>query len=330
MINRLIQVAQRQMARVVEDAQALPFATYEEADSAELYERLVPEVQRLLRQTGDAVRLVEHLAEHRDSFSHCNPQPTPETVNQLADLCFVVQGEVASRRAHLRKLAPEAAKWALLVAAERATVELIRGLAAVEKELCEITGEDRLTDQVDLVKEAIKARAAVKSFRRSASGEFEEPEEALEVLSVALAHLIGRDDFSHLRVSDRLSARNLHARIQALQSRPEASKEDRLRMIQDVQAFAVLLDRLNDREELIVHDAEVMEASLSALGGLDPQTPLPPSEFKRLAGVFGRDDELGSLIVSKSAVGPTLDRLSSLLYEMSAENEILSPVRRAV
>ncbi|MCH9651796.1 MAG: hypothetical protein K0U98_26445 [Deltaproteobacteria bacterium] len=308
--------AQLALARAVLLVRAIDFEPYEVSDREKLRLQLLPEISNFLERAAKALMLVEDLAENTEAFSSC-PKPVSQGfIEELSDLCFVVSSEVFARTSDLDQLGEKALPWTMLVAAERASIEVTRGLCVIEKELSLVTQVDSQLEQVDLLDDSIRSRVAVAKFRRAVCRDLSGPvAPVLRSAGTSLARLIGRNEFRHLFVSDRISARELHSRAATLLRDPSSEEQDLRRVLEDIRAFAILLEEVNQREELIVHDSAVILRSIEELTPLDQHGAVPNSTTRTLHSIFGRDQDLDQLLISGADVGTVLARLL-LLHQL--------------
>ncbi|MCB1034073.1 MAG: hypothetical protein KDD47_09595 [Acidobacteria bacterium] len=330
----MIRDAQQELARIVSRARSIEFEKYETSAANELLADLVPEVHALLQEASDAAHTVEDLVQDPRTFDDVGGDAS-SPLEQLADLCFIVHGEFSARKNQLETVSRKAAPWLVLAAAERASTTVARGLCALEQELSALAGTPSRTHHVDLLDHSLKGRVAATKFRRAVLQPSEAPASLqVRTAGTALARLIGRDEFRHLHVPDRASARELHRRVVDFLRQEKPQIEEGERLLEDARTFAVLLVELNQREELVRHDLALIRRSLEALAQLDPIAPLPEPEVQRLHSLFGRDDVLDELRTKGADVEAVTSRLLVLeaqlgggsCYDTPADGEaVLAP-----
>lgn len=318
--------AQLALGRAVLLVRAIDFGPYEISDGEKLRHELLPEIAKFLERSAKALMLVEDLSEDSDGFDACPEPVPPKFINELSDLCFVVSSEVFARTSDLQQLAESAQPWTMLVAAERASLEVTRGLCVIEKELSKVTHTRSQLEQVDLLDDSRRSRVAVAKFRRAVCRDLPGPVAlVLRSAGSSLARLIGRDEFQHLFVSDRISARSLHSRAAELLRNSSSEGQELHRLLEDIRAFAILLQEVNLREELTTHDSTVILQVIEELSTQDQHGTPPGSATRRLHSIFGQDDALDQLLISGADVATVLARLLELHHQLALRGGAAPP-----
>jgi hypothetical protein len=217
----------------------------------------------------------------------------------VGDFCFTAHSELSRCRRQL--VAATGRDDDLVVVCESVHRKLRRSLAAVLEASSRAGGLDDplLPSREGDIEAALAVRAMYAKFRRSLpSFDLAEPSSvrrALRFAAVSLAVMFGSADFAETRISDRLMLMSLQGRIlRWARSSNEATEGARL--CSDIATAADLLRAINLRQELVAHDAELIDAALHTTppGGSDDDALR--SWIGDLRGLRGRDDELDGLL----------------------------------
>jgi len=338
-------VRSRERARTI-DPRCFLFAERVDALRAEVAEELVRAIEQALGAVaqlescsmgGAAVELQldgdwnDPLTRDRDWGDLTTPPPAgvvdllgDNLAQHVNDVCFAVGSELRGAR---RKI--EAA-WQrheeLLIACESARRKMERCLSALLDAVAQLTGSTAPGGDVrhSEVAGAIAVRRLYAKFRASiVRYEGLDPRairRALRYAAVSLAVVIGSSDFGEVRLSDRLMFLSLQRRI-LLWARGQAEPTEGARLCRDIESAADLLRAINLRQELQVHDAELLASVPPRLAsGLDDAALRV--EVGRLAALRGRDDELDALLASAFAGQPVADlgaRLLAIVGRLAGE-----------
>jgi hypothetical protein len=306
------------------EASGLDLRRFEDGPDQLLYSHLGPEVLELL---GRATGLIQELHLRPPGEWEVPGLPGPdEHERRVRDFALKVDALVAQEGEHERlsdllemahfhlsmktslvKAAIHRDRWELLDACHSALRGTRKALVALEHVACEICGTPPLLDYQTEVATSLQVRLAFAKFRDSirevlggsgpAPGQGRLLQKRLLGGSTALAILVGRDAYPHLRARDRRQIRGLQHKLHATQL---AEEPERQRMgeeiLADLAAFAELVTLINQREELLQHDKELARAAFDELKGLPPES-LPPAEWvAALKPLRGRDPDLDQLI----------------------------------
>jgi hypothetical protein len=182
-----------------------------------------------------------------------------------------------------------------------------KSLTAVTAMLCAFEGLEAPLGFASELERSIEVRRVYARLRKSI-GEGEEPSDEelrarLRGVGTQVAMLIGRTIYPELRVDDRFQIRTLQQRILEWLREYDGSERANLtgrRLWQDVAGFARVLGTVNQRQELLEHDARVVAIANGTLFGRSPRAEVPGGLLGRLEALVGLDEELDALIEEKS------------------------------
>ncbi len=199
-------------------------------------------------------------------------------------------------------------RWELLDACHSALRGTRKALVALEHVACEERGEAPLLDYRTELDLSLQVRLAFAKFREAvrsvlpagapAEGAGPGIVRLLQGGSTALAVLVGRDAYPHLRARDRRQIRALqHKLLSAM--RAQGAERDAMgrQALADLAVFAELVSLVNQREELIEHDRRLVREALEGLRALAPDDTPPPAWTEALKPLRGRDGDLDQLIL---------------------------------
>lgn len=264
------------------------------------------ELGAVLKRATELLQELErqHLEEDEDDELDFDSEPPTvdglpivvPTLPRLADICFAAGLELNRAAGQLgRATSLDDA----LVAQETAGRKLRRAVRAVleaaeERGLGRLRAGEHLRHHfsVDLAA-TLALRRLYADFRRALRPAHDSSPEAvltaLRYAAGALASLISSADYARARVSDRAILRRLQHRLFAWAH--GGKPPDRgLELLGDVGTVADLLRGINRRQELKVHDAELLERL-----GAEPG-PEAEAFLRDLPALYGLDDQLDALI----------------------------------
>lgn len=226
------------------------------------------------------------------------------TVRAVEDTAFLVVLELGQRAERLERTGTASSVLALLGECDSALRRTKKGLAAIEVAIAALDGSSPALGWSSELDKALHVRTAYAWFRRhirqidlrqrDAPGTLHP---AMRACGTAIAQLVGRDDYAHARVADRLQVRQLQQRILGW-LHPE-HRHDELagrRLWQDILAFTEMLTQVNRREELVEHDRNALARAHQEL--------LQPGATDRairtaMAPLAGLDDDLDTALESE-------------------------------
>jgi hypothetical protein len=242
---------------------------------------------------------------------------TSEDDGSLAAFCFAIQHELGPVR---NQLADTTADHELiLVACDRACRKLRRSLSALAGALGAGRGRTTGTQDpwTDRASAAVAVRTIYTKFREAlASGpdgtDASQVFAAMRRSATALAVLCGDEDFSEVRVQDRLLLRSLQRRTLAWGRSPDVRTG--MQLYGDIRAAADLLRAINMRQELLAHDAQLIEEAALAIAQDGLSQPRLALLVGRMRALRGLDDELDQLL-KRAYRGEGLDGLRTPLTD---------------
>lgn len=295
-------------ARLVDEARSVEVAALDGAGLSQVRGLVIPAFIRILEEAIETLaRLETDLGEvAQDALSPVD-LPAARDAEGLGNLSYVVRGELERRLAAFDRL-PEPGDggdlWTHLEALEWAQHELIRGLCAVEEQLSRALGTRAATGHVDLLEESLAVRELAAGLRGDLAAISKQDANglarSLQAAGESLIRLTERTGFGRLRALDRRMARQLHRQIVDWLHHPAPNPEEGVHLWQEVQNFSVLLHDISRRSELVTHDLSVLSEVIDLLAGVNPQEPPPDRVIDRLRRLAGLDDELDSLLRSRT------------------------------
>lgn len=299
-----VETIQRRVGELVEAAEILDVAAFDSEPVEILRRDLLTPVDDLIGRACGLLGALENGG--REAL------PTsPRRRDELADLAFIIHSQLRGQR----KLPVDADQPApYLLTAERMLNKLTRGLRALDASLADACRLSPAAPPSDQLERSLGARRVIGKFRRA----IEEAEELhrdddkakLRTGATSFAMLVCKPEFRHLRVADRLTANQLHARIRDWAS--EGSPEGARVLWQDLATYASLLWDVNRRSELVEHDREAMGELIVILAEMQPHAALPVSTMTALHALQGYDLELDARVRAGQDVNTVLTRLLEL------------------
>ncbi|MGC4093731.1 MAG: hypothetical protein QM756_38690 [Polyangiaceae bacterium] len=221
----------------------------------------------------------------------------------IADICFA--GAFELRRVR-RRLLEAHGHEAELVSAESARRKLRRAVRAVlvagkhggDAQSSAFAEQDRAELQAALSVRRLYARFR-SSLRRPSDETAEAVLSALRYAVGALALLVGSPEYEQVRTADRLLLRRLRDRALGW-ARNGQPRDAGLELLQDAWTAADLLRGINQRQELRLHDVQLV-AELMSENAVEPS-----GWFARLDPLLGLDDTLDALI-ERGRTGASLE-----------------------
>ena len=244
-----------------------------------------------------------------------------ELWQQVADVCFAARGEL--RRAE-RTLRPHAAasQEDRLAASETAHRKLRRALGAVLEALGRARNQafPVLAERVADAESAAAVRRMYARFRRSLmrcdAADPANVRRALRHAAVSIAVMVGGNEFSDVRASDRALLVELQGRILRW-ARDGASHSGGVGLYRDIVTTAELLRAINLRRELAAHDQRMQRAAAAALADPEPAAAIAAAA-PALHALDGCDGALDAALVRALREPPSHDLVAELRTAVAA------------
>lgn len=254
----------------------------------------------------DELRALDHAEVLALDASRASRPDEDARRQRAADTAFAVRLDLAQRWEALSTLSSTANGDEILMRCESAVRRMKLSLSALERAVAEAAERaPRVTQEAQLAA-SLRVRSAYAAFRAGVLGLNEQgstTHKRLRAVGIALAVLVGSDTYKDLRLVDRLQVASLQRRVLAWLRQPEPRDElAGVRLWQDAGAFARMLAAVNQREELVRHDAQLLP-SLSrhiAQNGVDAHA------LRELRALHGKDDELDRCLLAPRHDTPAL------------------------
>jgi hypothetical protein len=236
--------------------------------------------------------------------------------SHVGDMCFTAGGELRKAERGLRPI--DGSGEERLAACESARRKLRRATVAIVEAAGRALGREyALASSREADTEAALAvRRMYAKFRaqlvRCDTRDPSSVRRALRHAAVSLAKMVGCDDFSDVRASDRALLLGLQARILAW-ARAGASESVGVRLYLDIVATSDLLRSINLRQELQTHDARVL-AELEGFSRAPRARRELATLVRLLRSIEGRDEALDALLGGALA-GDPLEHLEVYLAD---------------
>ena len=227
---------------------------------------------------------------------------TDPTVQAIDDIAFVARMELRQRRSRLAALTADRSRIDILSECERALRGVRKSLGALDQTMSDTLGLPRRLGYESELHVSLRVRRCYARFRRQIldGGEpsYEEVHPRLRAAGTVIAVLIGRDIYPELRIRDRLQIRELQDRILAWLRAGRDDLAGGLRLYQDLAAFVGMLTEVNNRQELVAHDAALVEEAHGQLSAdaSDGESLIPLPLLRKLDALRGLDDEVDALL----------------------------------
>lgn len=242
-----------------------------------------------------------------------------QAVTEIATLALM---ELRQRDARLARSTDGARAMALLVECDSALRRIRKAAAAVEAAVAIALGESaRLVSSSELEVSLAVRRTYASVRRRILDAGPPDPEDMhrrFRLIGTELAVLIGRDIYTDLRIHDRLLLRNIQERVLGwLRGGEAALTNDGMRIWQDLAGLLEMLRLVNQRQDLVAHDAARIAELTEFLADRAVAADASPDAAEALRSLEGLDDELDCL-VADPAGWPT-SRVLEILQRITAE-----------
>ncbi len=227
---------------------------------------------------------------------------TDPTIQAIDDIAFVARLEFRQRRSRLAALTAERSRIDILSECERGLRGVRKSLSALDQIMSDTLGLPPGLGYESELQTSLRVRRCYARFRRQIleGGEpgYDEVYPRLRAAGTVIAVLVGRDIYPELRIRDRLQIRELQDRILSWLRTGRDDLAGGIRLYQDLAAFVGMLTEVNNRQELVAHDAALVEDAHDQLtaDAIDGERPIPPELFRRLDALRGLDDEVDELL----------------------------------
>lgn len=226
-----------------------------------------------------------------------------ESADLLTDLVVICTWTLGRKRAALAAAVESRDAGRAVDACDSARRAVLRALGAIERAILPEGKSGGVALLLELETErSLRTRALYRAFRATVRPESTPSAGAIEArltaVGVALATVFASATYRELRASDRRLFRELEARLSAFWSAPRttATALAGVRLFQDIAAFAGCLRAVNQRAELVEHDARAAAALLPSIADDDF---IEEGAMEVLGAVLGRDDELDEMLLGR-------------------------------
>jgi hypothetical protein len=222
-----------------------------------------------------------------------------ESADLVSDLAVISTWTLQRKRAELEAALGAGDVERAMDARDSARRGVIRALAAIERALLPPGAPGAIGVLLDLETErSLRTRALYRAFRATVRPDCAPTaaniDARLTAAGVALSKIFSSSHFRDLRPGDRRLFREIEGRLTAYWSAP--SPLAGLRLFQDVVAFAGCLRAINNRAELVEHDARVAAEARASIPN-DPDSVVDDGTLEALGALLGRDDELDDMLL---------------------------------
>ncbi len=327
------------LVALAEQARALDLESLEELTPAQLADEPCAQVAALVEATmAQLDRLAEVVlptdvgADHEQALSQQSSSFFAEIrrvkgeqgylqVEQISDLAYLAAMELHQRLGELKSLDARRDRWHLLGSLGSSAGHVIKVVSIVEAALAMLEGEPGRLDTADHLDRSLETRRLYARFRHALQDEAatetdETLGQRLQRAASAIAQLVGRSLYPHLRINDRMHMRRLQERVIAwLRGDGESDRLGGERLWRDLIGFADLIMAVNRRHELEVHDRRLLYRLRRDLAA-SAATSLSTDQLANLRRLFGRSDDVDRLLRDREPHGltpglviPWIDRL---------------------
>lgn len=233
--------------------------------------------------------------------------------SKVADVAFMAALELGQRRRRLEQ-PPPPDPWDRVAECGSALRRVTKSLSAIDLALAEVDGTPARLAYHSQLETALKTRRLYRKLWTFAERE-PEPKGVDQVRSqlrgagTLIAMMVGRDEYTRLRVNDRRRLRELQNRILAwlVQEAPDARSG--ARTWADFAAFASMLRAISHRQELVEHDRRLLTSAWALMGA----QVVPDAMVALLRPVEGLDPHLDEVLGHPA---PTVARLRAVLESL--------------
>ncbi len=329
------------LIEVVRRARSVDVREHETGTAEAAMATLLPHARELVEEAIDVARSIlqtyepEESADDLDAFDAAFTPTADKEPNdfyrgidelvegggaeRVSDIAFLASTELRQKQALLENLKPNQDGWEIVASCGSALRRIAKSFTALELVLCEVEELPRELAFASELSTSLEVRRQYARLRRVIHGP--EPTEAslrtrLRSIGTRIAMMVGRDIYTDLRVHDRIQLRKLQQRILDWLRDADGSTaawKVGMRLWQDLDGFAGLLQQVNRRQELVEHDATRVR-ELLAVCRYDHEGALLAAIAEHGKALEGLDDELDQQLTSRTpdprSVGEVLARLA--------------------
>lgn len=292
---------QRRLAEIADESAALDIRSYEACATPDLVAGLVPSALRIVQKAADLCSQIvtayepeeekapaDEGTDEMDLLSFdlaCDASDEKTFGRQLdtlldggdaggdprqhvAEVAFMARWELRQKIEALRTTTAGEEAWEVISRCSSGLRRVRKTAAAIERALCEAEGLTPCLHYRTELSIALAVRRCYGRFLRglqeAGTADEESVARVLRSVSSCIAKLIGLDEYSEFRITDRIHIRQLQQRVLDWARLKEDARTG-IRLWQDVNAFARLLGQINQRQELIAHDRQRVEEAFTAL-----------------------------------------------------------------
>lgn len=188
----------------------------------------------------------------------------------VPDVAFVARLEAGQMLESLQRFGPADSKWVFLDRCQRVRRHLLRSLTALGRVIRERSGGPTVYQWfVDELGRSLVCRRILAALwaRVEKTREFDVGRR-LRLAGTAIAILQGHNAYYELRLSDRITLRELQGRVLAWVKSLRESPRAGAALLQDLEGFVSLTRQINRRSELIEHDRFLVPRLLAEIDGI--------------------------------------------------------------
>lgn len=247
--------------------------------------------------------------------------------DDVSDIATLAAIPLQERRGLLAHVQP-CDHWSFLESCERAVRGVLKSACAVEAALARQGGLPAQPAGEGDLDIALRIRRRYAALRRAITRSSPDADVAtrLSGARASIAVLLQSEEYGSMRMGDRRELRMLQFRIQSWLSSEHPSSASGDRLWEEVTAVANLLNAINRRCELMIHDAAALTALFEAVRA-HADLPLMREQAAPLAGL---DPDLDALLESEPAGAEEWARweraITSLLNEKGVSPPCIVPV----
>lgn len=300
------------------DSQRVGIRRYEDGGSAEIAQRLTPTVIDLLER-GQVI-LSQIAARYEPAEAAPSPEPSDEDLFSpvpavtrsptalAADIAFMAQAELRHHQQRLALHRPQGDVQEMISECGSALRAILKSLYAIEPRLCELEKIPRFLPSHLATSLQVRRHYRKLWHFATITGDVtgETVRAALRGAGTRISILAGSEVYSLLREDDRFYIRELQLRILDW-LRVGTDHNAAVRIWQDFALFVEILRQVNLREELVVHDRDVIYAAADELIGRGDEAL--PEVTRKLRSVLGIDDALDEIILGNPSAKSLLREL---------------------
>ncbi len=229
------------------------------------------------------------------------PHSHKDSRQVVADLAFIVHGELKQKLPRLARVSNSTDPWNILAECDHVLRRIRKSFTALENSVAFAVGCTPLLDFYSELQQSLAIRCSYRKFWKALSvPEGPDPTEvrkSLRDMGTRIAMLVGHQVYVDLRIQDRQQLRTLQGRILSwLKGEGDPSVQAGVRICQDFSGFAQMLRQVSRREEVSTYDREII-GQLQAMLELPQESPLlNPSEYSCVSLLEGMNDDLDLVI----------------------------------